>query len=101
MYMNKEQQIKMYSNPKKVLKNLHELFPNEDFEFKISTRKDKKYMVKGEFTNNKWVHFGQMGYEDYTHHKDEIRRDKFITRNWKWGDRPPNTPSYLSFHVLW
>ncbi len=33
-----------------------------------STRKNKKYMIKDD--NGKLIHFGEMGYEDYTKHKD-------------------------------
>ena len=28
----------------------------------------------------KWIHFGAMGYEDYTKHNDKIRRKKYWSR---------------------
>jgi len=37
-----------------------------DFDFYISDRKHKKYMVKVE---NKWIHFGDKRYE---HYKDQL-----------------------------
>jgi hypothetical protein len=29
---------------------------------------------------NKWVHFGQIGFEDFTYHKDEERRLRYLKR---------------------
>ncbi len=52
----------------------------------------------------KWVHFGQMGYQDYTRHKDKQRRKSYLARsrkihgNWK---RNPYSPNNLSIHILW
>jgi hypothetical protein len=50
-----------------------------------STRKDKKYMVYQVDNQNKKignvVHFGAVGYEDYTIHKDDKRRDNYIRRH--------------------
>ena len=63
-----------------------------------SSRKDKKYMV---FDGHKMVHFGQMGYQDYTKHNDEKRRERFKKRNWKWQYAPNYSPSYLSWALLW
>jgi len=68
-----------FSNPKEVFKKLQRLYNiDSNLEFNISTRKNKKYMVKGDFTNNKYVHFGEMGYEDYTFHKDKTRQINFL-----------------------
>jgi hypothetical protein len=99
--MNKTIEIRNYSNPNKVVKNISKLFPKDNYTLKISGRKDKKYAVIGDFTDGEWVHFGQMGMEDYTYHNDEERRDKFRNRNWRWANRPQYTPAYLSYHVLW
>ena len=63
-----------------------------------STRKNKKYMlVKG----NKKIHFGLMGYQDWTKHHDVKRRRAFQSRNKKWKTAPKDTPAYLSYHLLW
>ena len=45
----------------------------------ISTRKDKKYMVIT--PQGHTVHFGAMGYEDYTKHKNKSRRKDYLTRS--------------------
>ncbi len=66
----------------------------------FSTRQDKKYMILNPVTN-KWVHFGQEGYEDFTYHQDPIRRHRFKIRNRKWALSKPYTPSYLSYYLLW
>jgi hypothetical protein len=99
--MNKIQEIKKYSNPDKVFKRLKEIYPQDNFKFKISGRKNKKYAINGEFTNNKWVHFGFFGMEDFTKHNDENRQNNFLNRNWKWATKPIYTPSYLSYWALW
>jgi hypothetical protein len=97
--MDKEKEILEYSNPKKVFKEFKKMFPQG--EIQLSTRKDKKYMVRGDFTNDKWVHFGQMFYQDFTKHKDKERRRRFLVRNERWKDKPQNTPAYLSYYILW
>ena len=51
-----------------------------------------------------WVNFGQMGYEDFTKHKDKTRRRNYLTRSthirgaWKSNKYSPNN---LSIHILW
>lgn len=49
--------------------------------------------------NEKWVHFG--GYEDYTKHQDEERRERFLKRNAKWKNSKPYTSSFMSYYILW
>ena len=58
----------------------------------------KKYMV---FNGTKMIHFGQFGYEDYTKHGDEKRRDNFRKRNMKWAYARKYSPAWLSFYLLW
>lgn len=65
----------------------------------LSTRKDKKYMV--ESPEGKMIHFGQLPYEDFTKHKDPVRRHNFQVRNAKWKHSPKYTPSWLSYYLLW
>jgi hypothetical protein len=63
----------------------------------------KKYDIYDPI-NNRWVHFGQIGYEDYTKHKDKKRRKNYLTRtasmrgNWKNNKYSANN---LSRHILW
>ena len=66
------------SDPKKVLKNaIH--FYGPDVYIDVSTRKNKKYMIYDD-VNNKMVHFGQMGYQDFTKHKNKQRRSLYLAR---------------------
>jgi hypothetical protein len=91
--------ISRYSNLVDVREKAKELL-GKNSNIEISTRKDKKYMIEDPLTNKK-IHFGQMGYEDYTKHKDERRRDLFLERNKKWREAPQNSPAWLSYHLLW
>ena len=94
--------IKLYSNPRtaqkmayKYLGKTAKLYPanNPEKKYKICDRK-----------NHKWVNFGQMGYEDYTKHKDKKRRKNYLTRSrsikgdWK---RNPYSANNLSRNILW
>ena len=88
--------IQEYSNPALVLQRAEDLFGSAML--KLSTRKNKKYMI---YLNNHWIHFGQMYYEDYTKHLDEERREAFRTRNADWLNRPYDTPAFLSYVLLW
>jgi len=90
------------SNFKIVLKNalLYGYEPDTIF---LSTRKDKKYMIQHPITN-KMIHFGQKGYQDYTIHFNEIRRENYLNRSdkikgsWRLDDYSPNN---LSRRLLW
>jgi hypothetical protein len=42
-----------------------------------------------------------MGYEDFTKHKNNFRRDSFLKRNWKWASADKYSPAYLSYYYLW
>ncbi len=88
-------QLKEYSNPEFVSWKAQQMGLNPDHE---SSRKDKKYMV---FNGTKMIHFGQFGYEDYTKHGDEKRRDNFRKRNMKWAYARKYSPAWLSFYLLW
>lgn len=100
--MHKEQEITKYSKPSTVFAKLKLLFPYDTgLKFDISTRANKKYMVKGNFSNDKWIHFGQMFMEDYTLHGDSFRRKLFQSRNSRWKNSEPNSPAYLSYQLLW
>lgn len=63
----------------------------------------KKYRICDP-VSKKWVNFGQLGYEDYTRHKDKTRRHNYLTRsagmsgNWKKNKFSKNN---LSRRVLW
>jgi hypothetical protein len=54
--------------------------------------------------DDKVVHFGAFGMEDYTKHQDEKRRSNYLARatkikgDWKNDKYSPNN---LSIHLLW
>jgi hypothetical protein len=91
-----------YSNPKKVLENAINYIGN-DVIIDISTKPNKKYMVYNP-TTEKWIHFGEIGYEDFTYHKDLTRRENYLKRtanikgNWATDKYSPNN---LSRYLLW
>lgn len=94
--MKKDLEILKYSNPSIAQQQANKYLGEKIY---ISTRKNKKYMVKN--PQGKWIHFGQFGYEDYTKHKDENRRDNFRRRNAKWSKEEKYSPSWLSYWILW
>ena len=96
------QEIKQYSNPEVVFKKAKK-YLGQDVNISISTKPEKKYMVYNPYIN-KWVHFGQIGYQDFTKHKDPIRRHNYLTMtefikgNWRNDKYSPNN---LSRNILW
>lgn len=54
--------------------------------------------------NGKRVHFGAKGYEDYTIHGDNKRKENYIKRHQKredWTIRGLNTAGFWSLWLLW
>ena len=92
-------ELNKYSDFKTVNDNAKRLYNKEVF---LSTRKNKKYMIMND--DNHWVHFGQLGYEDFTKHLDEQRRELYVKRasklkgQWKENIYSPNM---LSIVLLW
>ncbi len=65
-----------------------------------SDRKDKK--LKAVIDNKKIIHFGASGYEDFTTHKDERRKQLYIKRhktNENWSDAA--TAGFYAKNILW
>lgn len=94
--------LRKYSNPVtaqhmayKYLGKTAKIYPSHN--------KHKKYTIYDP-KHDKWVNFGQMGYEDYTKHKNKTRRHNYLTRsskikgNWKKNKYSPNN---LSMNILW
>ena len=75
------------------------------FQLKRSTRKDKKYMAIFYDDNRKKIkttHFGASGMSDFTIHKDEDRKQRYLDRhkaNENWNDF--YTAGALSKWILW
>ena len=69
-------------------------------EISPSQRSDKKY--KAVIDNNKIVHFGSRGASDFTLHKSEERKQRYMNRHRKnedWTD--PKTAGFYAKNILW
>lgn len=94
--------IRKYSNPKQAQRMAYK-YLGKTAKIYPSLNKDKKYRIYDP-KQNKWVNFGQMGYEDYTRHKDKTRRKNYLNRskyirgNWKTNKYSANN---LSRNILW
>ena len=66
-----------------------------------SDKPNKKYYIITK--NDKKVYFGQAGASDFTIHKDEARKQRYINRHKNeskfWHD--PDTASYWALKYLW
>jgi hypothetical protein len=93
--------VNQYSNPEQALKNARKYLGNE-VQLYISNKTDKKYMIQDPDKN--WVHFGQIGYEDFTKHGDEKRRQSYLKRTanmrGNWRDNPYSANN-LARNILW
>jgi len=67
-----------------------------------STREGKKWMV---LIDNKTIHFGGLGYSDYTKHKDPERMKRYLNRHKgmgeKWTKSGLKTAGFWSRWLLW
>tara|TARA_B110000971_G_C20039682_1_gene516931 strand:- start:6299 stop:6604 length:306 start_codon:yes stop_codon:yes gene_type:complete len=99
---NFSRKLKKFSNPRtaqrkatKYLGKTAKLYPSKN--------PKKKYAVY-DYKRDAWVNFGQIGYEDFTKHKDKQRRLRYLTRSkgirGKWKDNK-YSPNNLSIHILW
>lgn len=99
---NKENEIVKYSNLNNVYNNAIK-YLGDNVNIKLSTRKNKKFMVLNPNTN-KWVHFGEMQYLDFTKTQNEMKRNNYLSRalrikgEWKNNKYSPNN---LSINILW
>lgn len=68
-----------------------------------SNRKGKKWDAIFERDGKRFtVSFGAEGYEDYTQHKDNKRRELYLKRHAKdLNTNDPTRAGYLSYYVLW
>jgi hypothetical protein len=98
----KQDEIWKWSNPEKVAEMARKYLGDMAVVFR-STKPKKKYMIFDP-VNKKWVFFGEINYEDFTKHKDEKRRENYLTRtasmkgNWKNNKYSANN---LSRNILW
>ena len=68
---------------------------------KKSAKPGKKYDAI--FNGTKTISFGASGYEDYTMHHDEKRKQNYIKRhsNEDWGKSNLESAAFLSRYILW
>ena len=73
-----------------------------NIEISKSNRNDKK--LKAVIDGKKTIHFGQAGASDFTKHKDEARKARYIDRHEKnedWGKSGVDTAGFYSRWVTW
>lgn len=91
-----------YSDPKQAQKKAYK-YLGKTAKLYPGKNSHKKYSIYDPI-HKKWVNFGQIGYEDYTKHKNKTRRKNYLTRscgmkgNWKRNHYSANN---LSIHILW
>jgi hypothetical protein len=94
--------LRKYSDPKKAQQRAIQYLGPATVLYPART-KNKKYSVY-DTRHKKWVNFGQLGYEDFTKHRDNTRRRNYLRRSrrirgsWKDNKYSPNS---LSIHILW
>jgi len=69
---------------------------------KVDGKKYTAFFYDEERKKIKTVHFGAAGMSDFTKHKDEERKQRYIARhsaNENWNDYM--TAGSLSYHLLW
>lgn len=66
---------------------------------------NKKYAV---YYNDRWIHFGDIRYDDFTTHKDPERRRNYRSRaseiTNKYGEytyKNKNYANFWAYHLLW
>ena len=70
----------------------------------ITPSKNKNKKFDAVIDGKKTVSFGASGYSDYTKHKDNDRKNKYIDRhksNEDWTKSGIRTAGFYSKHVLW
>ena len=93
--------IWMYSDPKRAQAKAFEIYGPTAILYR-SKSKNKKYYIENPEGKN--INFGQMGYEDYTKHRDPARRLNYLNRSfgmkgdWKNDAYSANS---LSRNILW
>ena len=91
-----------YSNPQVAQTKAFKIYGPSAVIYRSQTKNKKYYIINPQ---GKKVNFGQMGkYEDFTKHKDPVRRQNYLTRtagikgNWKDDGYSANN---LSRNILW
>jgi hypothetical protein len=99
---NFKKSIKKWTNPNKAQKMAYKYLGNTA-KLYSGRNTQKKYSIYDK-KNEKWINFGQIGYEDYTKHHDKNRRKNYLTRTkYMRGDWKNNkySANNLSRNILW
>lgn len=71
---------------------------------KPSSKADKKMMAtfEGDSGRTKTIHFGAKGMSDYTQHRDDARKERYLSRHRAREDwNKPDSAGALSRWILW
>jgi len=102
MKRNFSKRLRKFSNPEQSQRMAYR-YLGKTAKLYPARNPEKKYSIYDP-KHDKWVNFGQLGYEDYTKHKDKKRRKNYLTRtrsmrgDWK---RNPYSANNLSRNILW
>lgn len=94
--------LRKWSNPRQAQKMAYK-YLGKTAKLYPAINHEKKYSIYDP-KHDKWVNFGQIGYEDFTKHKDMKRRHNYLTRtksmrgDWKSNKYSANN---LSRNILW
>lgn len=94
--------LRNYSNPLQAQKMAYK-YLGKTAKLYPAHNSQKKYSI-WDPKNEKWINFGQLGYEDYTKHHNKTRRTNYLTRtkfmrgNWRSNKYSANN---LSRNILW
>jgi len=97
----KNDELYLYSNPIKAQKRAFMYLGKKAVLYKPQNVNKKYAIITPE---GKIINFGQIGYEDFTKHKDKLRRKNYLTRtlgmrgDWK---NNPYSANNLSRNILW
>ena len=97
-----DDELYKYSHPRLAQIKLRKYLDDKDIVLYKSTNKNKKYMIIT--PDGHKVHFGQIGYEDFTKSGNTEKRESYLRRtenirgDWKQNKYSPNN---LSRNVLW
>jgi hypothetical protein len=96
MNVSKTDPLRRYSNPEEVVRRARRYLGKVPV--LKSTRPTKKYMIT---YKKKHVHFGAMGYEDYTKHRNTTRRKNYLQRSAGIHGDSKYSANQLSRNLLW
>ena len=100
--MEFSEELRKYSIPEIAQKKAYK-YLGKNADIYPSWKEDKKYVIYNP-EKNKFIHFGQMNYEDHTKHQNLDRKNAYLRRatnikgNWK---NDPYSPNNLSRYILW